>query len=256
MKEKKIDSKVWPTLITLGNLFCGFLAISYIADEKILAAAWLIFLGMIFDMFDGKVARMTNGSSDFGIQLDSLADMISFGVAPAFLVKTFILTEEFLWSQKIVWGLCLFFVICSAVRLAKFNVETDENDSHTYFYGLATPAAAGVLASLVLVAKTVSINMYVPENTYKIALLITTGILGCLMVSQIRYLHAGAFLFKKRPLFLQLVVYASLLALIIYYFSLITVLLCSTFLIYTISGIANELKIRSSAKNDDLASAH
>ncbi|WP_372367837.1 CDP-diacylglycerol--serine O-phosphatidyltransferase [Candidatus Uabimicrobium sp. HlEnr_7] len=255
MKDKKIDSKVWPTLITLGNLFCGFLAISYIADEKILAAAWLIFLGMIFDMFDGKVARMTNGSSDFGVQLDSLADMISFGVAPAFLMKTFIVTEDFLWSQKIVWGVCLFFVICSAVRLAKFNVDTDENDSHTYFYGLATPAAAGVLASLVLVAKTVSIGIYIPENTYKISLMITTVLLGFLMISQVRYLHAGAFLLRKRSIFIQIIIYASLLALVIFYFSLITVLLCSGFLIYTISGVANELKIRSNAKGDDLARA-
>ena len=122
--------------------------------------------------------------------------------------------------------------------------------------GLATPAAAGVLASLVLVAKTVSIGMYIPENTYKISLLITTGILGCLMVSQIRYLHAGAFLFKKRSLFLQMVVYISVLVLVVYYFSFITVLLSSAFLIYTISGVANELKIRSTTKNDDLASAH
>ncbi len=87
---KKIN-KCLPSLITLGNLFCGFLAISYIEDQKLIIAAWLIFIGMIFDMFDGKVARLTNGSSDFGMQLDSLTDMISFGVAPAFLLKVYLL---------------------------------------------------------------------------------------------------------------------------------------------------------------------
>lgn len=252
MKDKKINNTIWPTLITLGNLFCGFLAISYIADEKIIAAAWLIFLGMIFDMFDGKVARMTNSDSDFGVQLDSLTDMISFGVAPAFLVKTFVLTGEFSWSQKIVWGVCLFFVICSAVRLAKFNVETDEDDSHTHFSGLATPAAAGVLASTVLVAKTVSIYMYIPENFYKMGLVATIVMLGFLMVSQIRYLHAGSFFLKKRSAFLQLVIFGTLLTIIILNYSLITVLLCLAFFGYALSGIITELKMRNKFDGEDL----
>ena len=194
---KKINIKILPAIVTLGNLFCGFLAVVYIADAKLEAAAWLIFLGMVFDMLDGKVARLTKGSSDFGAQLDSLSDMISFGVAPAFLIKVHILQMPCPFPARVVWVFCLLYVICAALRLARFNVETDHDESsHLYFQGLATPAAAGVLASLVLVY---------PLLTELIAIIyfkiFTLGIifsLGVLMVSRVRYLHIGIYLLKKR----------------------------------------------------------
>ncbi|NUM35076.1 MAG: CDP-diacylglycerol--serine O-phosphatidyltransferase [Candidatus Brocadiae bacterium] len=196
---KKISIKILPSIITLGNLFCGFLAIAYIAENKITAAAWLIFAGMVFDVFDGKVARLTKNSSDFGMQLDSLSDMISFGVAPAFLAKVYILQTPAACPARMAWIICLLYVMCTALRLARFNVETDHDESaHLYFKGLASPGAAGVIASLVLCSEI--ITTIIPVFYFKIALLSVTFFLGALMVSQVRYIHFGIqFLKKRRP---------------------------------------------------------
>ena len=194
---KKINIKILPSVVTLGNLFCGFLAVAYIADGKLEAASWLIFLGMVFDMLDGKVARLTKGSSDFGAQLDSLTDMISFGLAPAFLIKVHILQMPCPFPARVVWVFCLLYVICAALRLARFNVETDHDESsHLYFQGLATPAAAGVLASLVLAYPL--LTELVAIIYYKIFTLTVIFSLGLLMVSRLRYLHLGIHLLKKR----------------------------------------------------------
>lgn len=199
MKMKKLSIKILPSIITLGNLFCGFLAIAYVADNKLTAAAWLIFLGMFFDVMDGKVARLTKGSSDFGMQLDSLSDMISFGVAPAFLAKVYILQAPAACPARVAWIICMLYVVCVALRLARFNVETDHDESsHLYFKGLASPGAAGVLASLVLCGEFVT--GLIPLFYYKLALVGITFTLGALMVSNIRYLHMGIHLLKrKRP---------------------------------------------------------
>jgi len=228
----KINRAIFPSMVTLGNLFCGFLAIAYIADNHLIAAAWLIFAGMIFDMLDGKVARLTKGSSDFGMQLDSLADMISFGVAPAFLAKVAILQEPAPCSARLVWVLCLSYVICAAVRLARFNVETDEDESsHQYFKGLATPAAAGVVASLVLSESLVS--LFFPTLYYKIFLLMVVCILSILMVSEIRYVHFGVRMLKKRHLVLDLITLAALLILTIIKPQIFTLTLMLAFVLYS-----------------------
>mgnify|MGYP000994336837 CR=1 FL=1 len=210
---KKISIKILPSIITLGNLFCGFLAIAYTADNKITAAAWLIFAGMIFDVLDGKVARLTKNSSDFGMQLDSLSDMISFGVAPAFLAKVYILQTPAACPARMAWVVSLLYVICTALRLARFNVETDHDESsHLYFKGLASPGAAGVIASLVLC--NAEITSFIPAFYFKVALLCITFGLGALMVSQIRYIHFGIQFLKKRRPVTHLVGFIFFLALI------------------------------------------
>ncbi len=206
----KINRAVYPSMVTLGNLFCGFLAIAYTAEGHLMAAAWLIFLGMIFDVLDGKIARLTKGSSDFGMQLDSLADMISFGVAPAFLAKVYITQDPSPISSRVAWMLCLLYVVCAAVRLARFNVETTPDESsHQYFKGLATPGAAGAVSSLVL--SDFFFMKIFPENSYKIFLLCCVIILSILMVSEVRYVHFGGKMLKKKLLVLDIVTFIVLL---------------------------------------------
>ncbi len=165
---------VLPTLFTLGNAVCGFGAITFAAlagpeqyaevvntrmtaNQMLFASAGLIFLAMVFDVLDGSVARLTKQTSEFGAQLDSLCDAISFGVAPAFLMLTMMhpkhkLVETiaplpFEYPPRLLWAIAVMFMVCAVLRLARFNSETDEQSSHESFDGLPTPAAAGVVAS-------------------------------------------------------------------------------------------------------------
>ncbi len=153
-----------PNMITTGNAVCGFIALAYIAasdfrdgqfvhPEYLRHAAWLILAGMVFDVFDGRVARLTGGTSDFGAQLDSLADLVTFGLAPAGLVIS--LNRVVSWQpawQKITWVFGLAYFLGAILRLARFNAEHDESEeAHLCFKGIPTPAAAGTVAGLVLV---------------------------------------------------------------------------------------------------------
>lgn len=155
---------ILPNLITVGNAVCGFAALTLIAGvqihdgqienpENLQRAAWFILLGMLFDVFDGRVARMTGGTSNLGAQLDSLADLVTFGLAPAGLMVTLhrLVVEWPPWT-RIVWIFGLAYFLGAMLRLARFNVEHDESEeAHQCFKGLPTPAAAGTVASWVLV---------------------------------------------------------------------------------------------------------
>lgn len=152
-----------PCLFTLGNAACGFIATikaaSYVysSDERFLVeAAYIILAAMLFDAFDGKVARMTKAASDFGGQLDSLADAVSFGIAPAALVamwnsKLFAASaSETFWAQM-TWFFCLTYAMAALLRLARFNVEAEHGEKpHSHFTGLPTPGAGGLVAALVI----------------------------------------------------------------------------------------------------------
>jgi CDP-diacylglycerol--serine O-phosphatidyltransferase len=172
---------VLPTLFTLGNLVCGFFAIvvaSRIAKpgtiefvpaptletarqlfasvdptHNLMLCGVLIFLAMLFDMFDGQVARLTRTTSDFGGQLDSLCDVVSFGVAPAFLLVK--MCPDFTsLHREAIWSIAALFACCAALRLARYNVETDETDDPGWFAGLPTPAAAAVIGSFAILSYT------------------------------------------------------------------------------------------------------
>ncbi|MCF7935951.1 MAG: CDP-diacylglycerol--serine O-phosphatidyltransferase [Synergistales bacterium] len=130
-------------MITSGNILCGVLSLVMTLHGHIVPAAWLVFVAMMFDFMDGKMARLLGGGSEFGEELDSLADMVSFGAAPALL-----LYKVALWD---LWGIlgaltAAFFVICGALRLARFNVTHSDGN---YFEGLPIPGAALLLSSLV-----------------------------------------------------------------------------------------------------------
>src|SRR5438876_3080564 len=165
-----------PSLLTTGNLFCGFFALLLTVEGRYGDAALAIFVAMIMDLLDGRVARLMKATSQFGVEYDSLADVISFCVAPAFLLYSFALQP----LGRAAWFGAFLFVICGALRLARFNVQTGSVDRH-FFIGLSTPAAAGVAASTVILLQGEE-----PTRAVRLALAITSYVLALLMVSTFR----------------------------------------------------------------------
>lgn len=215
LRRRKVF-KVLPTLLTLGNAVCGFGAITITArvgpenfsGNELYMAAQLIFLAMLFDMLDGSAARLTNQTSEFGAELDSLCDAISFGVAPAFLMLKLTHPGHLLMNSisdppidyplRLLWAIAVLFMLCAILRLARFNVETDEEDSHSSFSGLPSPAAAGVIAGFpigVKGLKDLAAGDHVVAWTDPVArtvsalLPVITLCAAILMVSRIRYPH-------------------------------------------------------------------
>ena len=182
---------VLPNLITLGSVFCGFNAIRIVAKEApteddVYRAAVLLIFAMLFDLMDGRVARMTKTQSAFGLQLDSLADVISFGLAPALLVYKWVLHRE-----PIPGILTAFmFTSCAAIRLARFNVLSSSaagapTKPGKYILGLPSPPAAGVLISLMLANH--GVGGALGSERYTVLLFCVTIALGLLMVSNVRF---------------------------------------------------------------------
>lgn len=148
-----------PTMFTLGNLVCGFFAIVVAArvdapnpglvdandPTNVMHSAWLIFMAMIFDALDGYVARLSRTASEFGKNLDSLCDVVTFGVAPGFLLVKMCPQFAYL-HREAVWVIAASYAACAALRLARFNVESGDGDDHTHFSGLPSPAAAAAIA--------------------------------------------------------------------------------------------------------------
>ena len=132
-----------PSLLTLGNLFCGYACVVYAMRADFETAALLIGIAMVLDLLDGFIARLTKSSSDFGVQLDSLADVISFGMAPAVLAYAWGLAP----LGRLGWAAGFLFVTGAALLLARFNIQ--KNTDKRYFVGLASPAAAAIVASTV-----------------------------------------------------------------------------------------------------------
>ncbi|TWU65885.1 CDP-alcohol phosphatidyltransferase [Crateriforma conspicua] len=153
-KRRKVMLAVLPTLLTLGNGVCGLAAIAIAMsttlqwpdEQKLFAAGMLIFGGMVFDALDGSAARLTGQASQFGAELDSLCDAITFGTAPAVIVWQ--ISDRL--PQRLTWAIGVLFTLCVLIRLARFNVETGEDDPHDGFDGLPSPAAAGTLAAFAI----------------------------------------------------------------------------------------------------------
>jgi len=199
---------VFPTLLTLGNLICGFFAIVVAArierpdalaadidmvdTTNVMLSGWLIFLAMVFDALDGYVARLSRTATDFGAELDSLSDVISFGVAPAFLLVKMCPRFAVIHNQA-VWIIAAAFAACAALRLARFNVETEKDDEHLYFSGLPSPAAAAVVAGFAIMfyslRKDPNWLKQTVDATLQIALPVFGLFVALLMVSRIRYPH-------------------------------------------------------------------
>ena len=166
-----------PTLFTVGNLFCGYLSIWSSIRGTFETAALLIIGAGVLDALDGRVARLTNSTSEFGEEYDSLADLVSFGVAPAVLAYSWGLSD----FARLGWMASFLFVVCGSMRLARFNIQTRVVDKR-YFVGLPIPAAAGTLATLVL-----STPERLIDRIFMTVLLALTIVLSYLMISTIRY---------------------------------------------------------------------
>jgi len=229
---------ILPSLCTLGNALCGFGAITLTTHALVSAeapyairfldvkwAGYLVILAMVFDALDGRLARFARATSDFGGQLDSVADAVSFGAAPAFLMNRVVVEslrdvmppglEDIL---RIAWVCAAVYLGCALIRLARFNVENvHEEEAHMAFKGLPSPAAAGALVSLIIV-----LAEFMQEGSYpRLArvvlwlLPIVAAILGLLMVSGIRYSHAlNQMVRRRRPISHLVVILMGILLLV------------------------------------------
>jgi len=211
---------ILPTLCTLANGVCGVTAIMFITHigpattvEPNLArsvAGWLIFLAMIFDVLDGYLARRAKQASQFGAELDSLCDAISFGATPAIFLVQLGATVQFKPIRDLFYVIALLYVCCAILRLARFNVTTTlDNKSHRYFQGLPSPAAAGCIASLLVLRYNFTDLNWVNVETADIIMAIASPIAGLavalLMVSRIQYVHMANRVLLRRKNFNKVV---------------------------------------------------
>ena len=182
-----------PNLLTTAGLFCGIFSIAQTVEGAYGRAALALIAAQAFDVLDGRVARLTNTTSRFGQEYDSLCDLVSFGVAPALLVYSWALTPLGAWG----WLAPGLFVCCAALRLARFNTMVGHTDSN-YFMGLPVPAAAGMLATIVMIYRFVG-RAGLPDKD--IVVLVATYALAVLMVSSVPYVTGKQFrLHKRQPL--------------------------------------------------------
>lgn len=214
-----------PNLFTSGNLFCGVFAIIAIMDGKYITAAISILVAMIFDMLDGKLARLTKTTSQFGVEYDSLSDLVSFGVAPGLLAYSWALQS----FGRFGWVALFLFVVCGALRLARFNVQISGPESKD-FVGLPTPAAAGLIATMVIFDS----NVISFEESRPFIVLSVAYLLAFLMVSRIRYRSFKNLNLRDRKPFMVLV------GILLVFLVLITVPQVMLFMfcaLYVLSGI-------------------
>ncbi len=184
-----------PNIFTTLNIFCGFFSIISSINEDLEKASWAIFLAMVFDIFDGRIARFFKKTSNFGLEYDSLCDLVSFGVAPSLLIYQFILKD----FGKAGWLACFLYTTCVALRLARFNVRASSGLS--YFEGLPSPAGAAILASVVLFFTKIFITL----SYINWIILILVYVVSYLLVSPIQYPSFKEIKIKKAQTFYFLV---------------------------------------------------
>jgi len=197
---------ILPNLLTTGNLLCGFWAIISVFQERFYFAAVAILLAAVFDVFDGKVAKLSGATSKFGMQYDSLADLVSFGMAPALLAFSWALRPY----GKFGWLAAFLFVACGAIRLARFNVLASSGETK-YFKGLPIPVAAAMIAFTILLYFQLIETDWVKD----IVILVMIYILAFLMVSNIRYFSFKELnLAKRKPFSIFIFVVLSLVVIV------------------------------------------
>ncbi len=216
---------ILPSFFTVGTLVCGYYALlSTLKGTQMLAAGLDVSLSLVpfdnaakaigwailFDGLDGRIARLTNSSSDFGREFDSLADVVTFGIAPAFLAYAWGVrvvdevygTETLQHFREVGWIITFLFAICGAARLARFNIDSSKGSSdRRYFIGLPIPAAAGVVAALVH-----WIKYPVYDWPFGVVWLGVIGVLGLLMVSRIRYYSFKSFDLRRRRPYVTIII--------------------------------------------------
>lgn len=215
---------ILPNLFTTGSLFCGFYSIVASFNGDFTKAAWAILFATIFDWLDGKIARLSRSVSRFGTEYDSLSDLIAFGVAPGIMVYTWALIP----FGRTGWLAAFLFVACAALRLARFNVQSNSVETKS-FQGMPTPAAGGLLATAVLMSAYAGWD----EGNRHIPILLTTFFLSFVMVSKVRYQSFKHFESSAKISFQLLVVTLCVLIIIV---AEPQVTLFTFFSLYTLSG--------------------
>ena len=236
-----------PNLLTAGNLFCGFLALTKIVEadptsthfnSAIRHALFLILLACIFDLFDGRVARMGGRESPFGREFDSLADIISFGAAPAFLVHRIVLSDVFQNSPRVGWFIAAVYLVCGAFRLARFNclAAMAGTGGGKEFLGFPIPAAAGLVASLTLFLLWFEERGF-STSPWRFALPVILIFLSLMMVSEVKYPTFKSLDFRARRSFTKMIVFVLLVgSLIVLWDKILPVVLPILFLAYLVYG--------------------
>ena len=214
-----------PNLFTTAGLFAGFYGIVSAMNSDFESAAIAIFVAMVMDGLDGRIARLTKTQSDFGVQYDSLADMISFGLAPALIVYQWVLSG----MGKLGWLAAFVYAASTALRLARFNTQATSEDKQ-FFQGLPSPAAAGLVAGMIWLGET---QEQIDVANLTIIAFPITVLAGILMVSNIRYYSFKEVHFKGRVPFVGVIL---LVLLFVFIASKPPLVLSSIALVYAISG--------------------
>ncbi len=237
-----------PNLFTTAALFSGFYAIVAAIGDRFEAAAIAIFISMIFDGVDGRVARLTNTQTDFGAQYDSLADLVSFGLAPALLMYEWSLSHLVNMSSflgKLGWLAAFFYTAMAALRLARFNTQVGKIDK-AYFQGLASPASAAIMAGFVWAWT--NEDYQISGDTLVLPAWLITITCGALMVSRFRYYSFKDLDLKGRVPFVTILVIVLLFVLISINPPLV---LFASFFLYAVSGpIMTLIQLRKRRKRN------
>jgi CDP-diacylglycerol--serine O-phosphatidyltransferase len=240
-EELKKGIYIFPSLFTCGNMSFGILSIFSSIDGNFVRAAWFLIAALGCDILDGRIARMTKTTSEFGMELDSLSDLVSFGVAPAMMMYMLVLNT----MDNIGVAIAVLYVLCCALRLARFNTLARTGEIHKHFVGLPTPASAGLIISFVLSYelfvlgdyslnfKTIPMLMEIIPGFFKSTPVIMV-VLSFLMVSNIPYLSFKKIkLTKVRTIELLVILIVLIILIIVYPQNVIFII----FSVYAVSGL-------------------
>ena len=223
MKKLSLRSLI-PNLFTFFSLALGLTALKFAIENKWQISVSLVVFASFLDNIDGKIARLLKSNSNFGIELDSLSDLISFGVTPALIV--------YLWSKSLmvdgVWAMVIFYAICSSSRLAKFNITSHANKQENnikFFSGISTPAAAGLTLLPMMLNFRFNVEIFLNEYFIKFYLLVPS----ILMISNIPTFSLKGIKFEKKLIPLVIILLASFLSLLITDFWLAMIILISVY---------------------------
>lgn len=223
--ESELKIYFLPNLMTAGNLFCGFVALTRIVQADLSSSTWItdiqsalgfILLACIFDLLDGRLARWGGHESPFGREFDSLADIISFGAAPAFLVHRIVLRDVFISVPQVGWFIASVYLLCGAFRLARFNcmAAMPNSTANKEFLGFPIPAAAGLVSSITLFLLWFEEREF-HEGRWKYLLPVLMIFLSVMMVSKVRYPSFKSINLKTRSSFVKTVIAALVVGMLL-----------------------------------------
>ena len=215
-----------PNILTTGNLFSGLAAVVLVFHDRLETAAIAILIAMVFDVLDGTSARLTDSTSEFGVEYDSLSDLVSFGLAPGFLIYAWVLESPGMLGAAIMFA----YVACGALRLARFNVMAGSGEGR-FFTGLPIPAAAGFIATFYIFNAHIG---HLPESVLPSVVIALSLLMGFLMVSTVKYRSVKQLKFAGPNHFMHLVWAVLILVSVMAYPQLMLFVLC---LAYVSSGL-------------------